>query len=201
MKQRKVPLRTCVVSNEKCEKKDLLRVVRNNEGEVFVDDTLKANGRGAYLSKSKEAVDIAKKKKILEKLRSHTATFTSVSKDLNVSIQTVVNVFDNYINGSRLPFDEVICVIYCIIKGLPGVLHPSMGRRVGIIGKIPVVCQRCAIVLGNIRRKIITDGELMAIQIMTAHIPINAIQYISGRLGRINIVLLFYICIISLIKT
>ena len=30
MKQRKVPLRTCVVSNEKCEKKDLLRVVRNN---------------------------------------------------------------------------------------------------------------------------------------------------------------------------
>ena len=51
MKQRKVPLRTCVVSNEKCEKKDLLRVVRNNEGQVFVDDTNKANGRGAYLKK------------------------------------------------------------------------------------------------------------------------------------------------------
>jgi transposase len=48
--------------------------------------------------------------KILEKLRSHTATFTSVAKDLNVSIQTVVNVFDNYINGSRLPFDVVICI-------------------------------------------------------------------------------------------
>ena len=48
--------------------------------------------------------------KILEKLRSHTATFTSVAKDLNVSIQTVVNDFDNYINGSRLPFDEVICI-------------------------------------------------------------------------------------------
>ena len=36
MKQRKVPLRTCVVSNEKCEKKDLLRVVRNNEGLVLL---------------------------------------------------------------------------------------------------------------------------------------------------------------------
>lgn len=48
--------------------------------------------------------------KILEKLRSHTATFTSVSKDLNVSIQAVVNVFDNYVKGTRLTFDEVICI-------------------------------------------------------------------------------------------
>lgn len=48
--------------------------------------------------------------KILEKLRSHTATFTSVSKDLNVSIQTVVNVFDNYVNGTRLQFGEIICI-------------------------------------------------------------------------------------------
>ena len=48
--------------------------------------------------------------KILDKLRSHTATFTSVAIVLNVFIQTVVNVFDNYINGSKLPFDEVICI-------------------------------------------------------------------------------------------
>jgi len=31
MKERKVPLRTCVVTREKLEKKDLLRVVKNNE--------------------------------------------------------------------------------------------------------------------------------------------------------------------------
>ena len=37
---KKIPMRTCVVTHEKCEKKDLLRVVRNNEGVVFVDDTL-----------------------------------------------------------------------------------------------------------------------------------------------------------------
>ena len=48
--------------------------------------------------------------KTLEKLRSHTSTFTSVSKDLNVSIQTVVNVFDNYVSDSRLNFGEVICI-------------------------------------------------------------------------------------------
>ena len=49
MKQRKVPLRTCVVTKEKLEKKDLIRVVKNNNGEVFVDLTGKANGRGAYI--------------------------------------------------------------------------------------------------------------------------------------------------------
>lgn len=48
--------------------------------------------------------------KILEKLRSHTSTFTSVAKDLNVSIQIVVNVFDNYVSSSRLKFREVICI-------------------------------------------------------------------------------------------
>ena len=31
---KKVPLRTCVVSHEKCEKKDLFRVVRTPLGEV-----------------------------------------------------------------------------------------------------------------------------------------------------------------------
>ena len=48
--------------------------------------------------------------KIMEKLRSHTATFTSVAKDFNVSTQTVVNVFDNYASSSRLPLDEAICI-------------------------------------------------------------------------------------------
>ena len=67
MKQRKVPLRTCVVSNEKCEKKDLLRVVRNNEGQVFVDDTNKANGRGAYLKKNEMVIERARKTKVLER--------------------------------------------------------------------------------------------------------------------------------------
>ncbi len=67
MKQRKVPLRTCVVSNEKCEKKDLLRVVRNNEGIVFVDDTHKANGRGAYLKKDEMIIERARKTKVLER--------------------------------------------------------------------------------------------------------------------------------------
>lgn len=64
---RKIPMRTCVVTREKCEKKDLLRVVRDNNGNVFVDDTNKANGRGAYLKKDKDVILKAKDSKVLER--------------------------------------------------------------------------------------------------------------------------------------
>lgn len=67
MKMRKIPMRTCVVTREKCEKKDLLRVVRDNNGNVFVDDTNKANGRGAYLKKDKDVILKAKDSKALER--------------------------------------------------------------------------------------------------------------------------------------
>ena len=67
MKIRKIPMRTCVVTREKCEKKDLLRVVRDNNGNVFVDDTNKANGRGAYLKKDKDVILKAKDSKVLER--------------------------------------------------------------------------------------------------------------------------------------
>ena len=67
MKTKKIPLRTCVVSREKLEKKDLIRVVRTKEG-VVVDPTGKVNGRGAYLKKSKEIFEKAKKSKILDRI-------------------------------------------------------------------------------------------------------------------------------------
>lgn len=68
MKQRKIPMRTCVVTKEKCEKKDLVRVVRTPEGEVIVDITGKKNGRGAYLKKELEVFEKAKTSKILERI-------------------------------------------------------------------------------------------------------------------------------------
>ena len=68
MKQRKIPMRTCVVSREKCEKKDLIRVVRTPEGNVEIDETGKKNGRGAYLKKDALIFDKAKKSKILDRI-------------------------------------------------------------------------------------------------------------------------------------
>ena len=63
---KKIPLRTCVVSKQKLDKRELFRVVRNKEGEIFVDDTLKANGRGVYLKKDANIINKAKDKKTLD---------------------------------------------------------------------------------------------------------------------------------------
>lgn len=62
---KKVPLRKCVATGEMFPKKEMIRVVRSKEGEVSVDPTGKKAGRGAYVSKTEEAVKIAQKKNIL----------------------------------------------------------------------------------------------------------------------------------------
>ncbi|MBU0997452.1 MAG: YlxR family protein [Firmicutes bacterium] len=66
-KVKKIPLRKCVVSGERLEKKNLFRVVKTPEGKVIVDPTGKANGRGAYVSKDKNVIMKAKKSKVLER--------------------------------------------------------------------------------------------------------------------------------------
>ncbi len=68
MKNRKIPLRTCVVTKEKLEKKNLIRIVKNNMGDIFVDKTGKANGRGVYIKKDINVLEKAKKTKILDKM-------------------------------------------------------------------------------------------------------------------------------------
>lgn len=64
-RQKKVPMRRCIATGEMKPKKELVRIVRSKEGEVSVDLTGKKSGRGAYLSREKEAVLLAKKKNIL----------------------------------------------------------------------------------------------------------------------------------------
>lgn len=65
--KKKVPLRKCVATGEMLPKKSMIRIVRSKEGEVSVDVTGKKSGRGAYISKSEEAVEIARKKNLLER--------------------------------------------------------------------------------------------------------------------------------------
>lgn len=67
MKKRKIPMRKCVVTNERYPKKELVRIVRNKENEVFVDLTGKQNGRGAYLKLDRSVIDQAKKTKALDR--------------------------------------------------------------------------------------------------------------------------------------
>ncbi len=76
---KKIPQRTCVLTKEKLDKKDLIRIVRTPEQNVVVDETGKLNGRGAYLKKNLEVINKAQEKHILDKI-------------LNVKVDD--NVFD-----------------------------------------------------------------------------------------------------------
>ncbi|MBS4207584.1 YlxR family protein [Bacillus sp. FJAT-50079] len=60
--RKKVPMRKCLASGEMKPKKEMIRVVRSKEGEVSIDPTGKKSGRGAYVSKDREAIIAAKKK-------------------------------------------------------------------------------------------------------------------------------------------
>ena len=60
-------LRMCIVCRDRSDKKELVRVVRNKNGEVFLDKTGKANGRGAYVCKSKDCFDKLKKTRTLNR--------------------------------------------------------------------------------------------------------------------------------------
>ena len=64
---KKIPMRTCLITGEKLEKKDLIRVVRTPELNVIVDLTGKCNGRGAYLKKDLSVIEKAQKSGILNR--------------------------------------------------------------------------------------------------------------------------------------
>ena len=67
MKVRKVPLRKCVGCGEQKPKKDLIRIVKNKDCELFVDFTGKANGRGAYICPDIKCLQTAQKRKALNR--------------------------------------------------------------------------------------------------------------------------------------
>ena len=66
-KTRKIPLRKSVVSGEVIDKRDLLRIVKNKEGEIFIDPTGKKNGRGAYIKLDINEAIQAKAKKVFNR--------------------------------------------------------------------------------------------------------------------------------------
>ena len=67
MKQKKIPLRMCVGCREMKEKRSLLRVHKPPEGEVKIDTTGKAPGRGAYVCKNVDCAKKAKKTRALQR--------------------------------------------------------------------------------------------------------------------------------------
>ena len=83
---KKVPMRRCLATNQSFPKKELLRVVRTPEGEIKVDETGKMNGKGAYLSRSAEALALAKKKNVLAK-----ALETEIPEAVYAELDRIIN--------------------------------------------------------------------------------------------------------------
>ncbi len=64
---RKIPMRKCVGCNTSKDKRELIRVVKNAEGEISIDTTGKKPGRGAYICKDVNCLKLAKKGKKLDR--------------------------------------------------------------------------------------------------------------------------------------
>ncbi|HES7545153.1 TPA: YlxR family protein [Streptococcus pyogenes] len=66
-KVKKIPLRKSLVSGEIITKRDLLRIVKTKDGQVFIDPTGKQNGRGAYIKLDNQEALMAKKKQVFNR--------------------------------------------------------------------------------------------------------------------------------------
>ena len=62
------PVRTCMGCNEKKEKKQLIRIVKNKMNEINLDRTGKMEGRGAYICDNIVCLEKIIKTKRLEKI-------------------------------------------------------------------------------------------------------------------------------------
>ncbi|SHI79018.1 hypothetical protein SAMN02745975_00599 [Geosporobacter subterraneus DSM 17957] len=67
MKVKKIPLRQCIGCMEGKPKKELIRIVKSKEGDIKIDFTGKAAGRGAYICNNVECLTKAQKKKALNR--------------------------------------------------------------------------------------------------------------------------------------
>lgn len=66
-KVKKIPLRQCIACRELKEKRDMLRIVKDADGKVFIDFSSKASGRGAYICNNPDCVKKLKKSRLLDK--------------------------------------------------------------------------------------------------------------------------------------
>ena len=64
---KKIPLRKCVATGEQLPKRELIRVVKNKEGEISLDLTGKKPGRGAYICRREDCFNAARKTKQFER--------------------------------------------------------------------------------------------------------------------------------------
>jgi len=84
-KEKKIPLRQCIGCKEMKDKKELIRVLKIQDGTILIDATGKKNGRGAYICANSDCLDKAIKTKGLErsfKVAIEPEVYESLKKEL-----------------------------------------------------------------------------------------------------------------------
>ena len=90
MKQKKIPMRMCVGCRDMKPKKELIRVVRQPSGQVMLDRTGKAAGRGAYVCPDSACLEKARKSKVLERTLEaaiEAEVYDQLAKELDARVQ------------------------------------------------------------------------------------------------------------------
>ncbi len=82
---KKLPQRTCIGCNSQKNKNELIRIVKNKDGDISIDRTGKANGRGAYICDSIECLEKAIKSKRLNKIFE-----TNISDEIYENLRGVI---------------------------------------------------------------------------------------------------------------
>lgn len=83
---KKVPQRTCMGCNAKKEKRELIRIVKNNNGEINIDFTGKMEGRGTYICKNEDCLNKAMKNKRITKVFEK-----EITKEIYEKIRDYIN--------------------------------------------------------------------------------------------------------------
>ncbi|MCX6382147.1 MAG: YlxR family protein [Armatimonadetes bacterium] len=91
MKTKHIPVRTCVACRSTDEKRDLMRIVRQPDGNVCHDARGKISGRGAYLCAKTECIALAKKRKQLERALKVSALSDSLFEELTSFAAAVID--------------------------------------------------------------------------------------------------------------
>ena len=80
-----LPQRTCMGCNAKKDKKELIRIVKNKEGNISIDRTGKAQGRGAYICDNIECLN-----KVIKSKRLEEALDTKISEEVYENLRGVI---------------------------------------------------------------------------------------------------------------
>ncbi len=81
----KIPQRTCMGCNQKKDKKQLIRIVKNKDNEISLDRTGKKEGRGAYICDDIKCLEKLIKSNRLEKIFE-----MNISQEIYESLRGVI---------------------------------------------------------------------------------------------------------------